>query len=362
MNKFYSLKNILKKDAQYNVIFGERSNGKTYSCKYLGIKNFYEKGEQMAYVRRWSDDFTGKRGTTLFDDIVSENDVEKICKGEWTGVYYFSSRWYLCRYNEKGEREVCETPFCYGFSISAMEHDKSTSYPGITTVVFDEFISRTLYLTDEFVLFENVLSTIIRQRTNVKIFMLGNSINRYCPYFRDMGLRHIKEMKPGTIDVYTYGNSELRVAVEYVLPNKNGKDSDIYFSFDNPALKMITQGGWEIAIYPHCPCHYRPADIALTYFIKFDDNLLQCEIVITDKMNFTFIHPKTTPIKEPEKSLIYSTEYSPLPNYYRKITRPTTKLGQKIAWYYKTENVFYSDNETGEVVRNYLLWCNGTMN
>ena len=29
MKKFYSLKSILAKNAQYNVIFGERSNGKT---------------------------------------------------------------------------------------------------------------------------------------------------------------------------------------------------------------------------------------------------------------------------------------------------------------------------------------------
>lgn len=30
-NNFYSLKNILKEKATYNVIFGGRSNGKTYA-------------------------------------------------------------------------------------------------------------------------------------------------------------------------------------------------------------------------------------------------------------------------------------------------------------------------------------------
>ena len=40
MVKYYSLKNILKKNAQYNMIFGERSNGKTYSVLYYALENY----------------------------------------------------------------------------------------------------------------------------------------------------------------------------------------------------------------------------------------------------------------------------------------------------------------------------------
>ena len=36
-NKFYSLSAILKKNCTYNVIFGERSNGKTYSVLKYGL-------------------------------------------------------------------------------------------------------------------------------------------------------------------------------------------------------------------------------------------------------------------------------------------------------------------------------------
>ena len=58
--------------------------------------------------------------------------------------------------------------------------------------------------------------------------MLGNTVNRYCPYFKEMGLAHIKEMKPGDIDLYRYGDSELTVAVEYTTPKKNSPDE--YFA------------------------------------------------------------------------------------------------------------------------------------
>ena len=354
--KYYSLKNILSRDAQYNVIFGERSNGKTYAVLKYGIERFATNGEQLAVVRRWQDDFTGKRGNTMFDALVANGEIAKATKNEWTGVYYYGSKWYFCRY-EEDKRITNEKPFAYGFAISTMEHDKSTAYPGITTICFDEFLTRTAYLPDEFVLFMNVISTIVRHRTNVKIFMLGNTVNRYCPYFKEMGLAHIKEMQPGTIDVYRYGDSELTVAVEYTLPNKDGKESDFYFAFDNPKLSMITGGAWEIDIYPHCPVKFTPAEIVYTYFIQFSGDLLQCEIVCHDDLYFTFIHRKTTELKHPDKDLIYTTDFSPRPNYRRKITQPTTQLERKIAELFKKDKIFYADNEVGEIVRNYLIWC-----
>ena len=354
--KFYSLKNILAKNAQYNVIFGERSNGKTYSVLKYAIERYAETGEQLAIVRRWQEDFTGKRGTTMFDALCSNGEISRATGGLWSGVYYYGSRWYLCRYEEE-KRVTDETPFAYGFSISSMEHDKSTSYPKITTVCFDEFLTRTTYLPDEFILFMNVLSTIIRQRTNVKIFMLGNTVNRYCPYFHEMGLTHIKSMEPGAIDIYRYGDSELTVAVEYTTSNKQGKESDFYFAFDNPKLSMITGGAWEIDIYPHCPIKYKPNEILFTYFIEFAGDLLQCEIVQHDDLCFTFIHRKTTELKDPENDLIFSPEFSARPNWCRKITKPTTKAGKKIAEHFLKDKIFYSDNEVGEIVRNYLIWC-----
>lgn len=355
-NKFYSLKNILSKNAQYNVIFGERSNGKTYAVLKFGLNDFVKRGKQLAIVRRWSDDFTGKRGQTMFDSLVSNGEIAKMTAGEWTGVYYWGSKWYLCKY-EDGKRINHEKPFAYGFSISSMEHDKSTSYPDICTICFDEFLTRSAYLPDEFVLFMNVCSTIIRHRTDVKIFMLGNTVNKYCPYFKEMGLIHIKDMKPGDIDLYQYGNTELKVAVEYVKPNKAGKESDFYFAFDNPKLNMITGGTWEIDIYPHCPVKYKPKDILYTYFIEFSGDLLQCEIIFCADMNFTFIHRKTTELKHTETDLIFTPEHNAQPNYRRKITKPRNKLENRIAEYYIKDKIFYADNEVGEIVRNYLIWC-----
>ena len=358
--RYYDLKAILSKEAQYNIVFGERSNGKTYAVLKYGLIQYVKNGSQLAIIRRWRDDFVGKRGVTMFDAIVSNKEITRLTNGEWTGVYYYGSRWFLCRY-EDGKRITDETPFAYGFALTSMEHDKSTSYPNIRVICFDEFISRNAYLPDEFVLFMNVISTIVRQRKDVKIFMLGNTVNKYCPYFEEMGIKHLKQMKPGDIDIYRYGESELLVAVEYVKPNKKGKESDLYFAFDNPKLSMITGGAWEVDVYPHLPVKYKPKDIIFIYYIVFSGDVLQCEIIAVDDVTFTFIHRKTTPLNY-EKDFIYTTEYSPRTNVKRNITKPRTEIEKKIAEYYLRDKIFYANNDIGEIVRNYLIWCGKGVN
>ena len=227
--EYYDVAHIDKLNCHYNVIFGKRSNGKTYSVLKKMIKNYAEKGEQGAYLRRYREDFKGKRGATMFDALVANGEISKATDGKWDMVTFYSDRWYFAKKEEGDDRIVKDSqPFCFGFSLAQMEHDKSTSYPLITTVVFDEFLSRIGYLPNEFVLFMNVLSTIIRQRNNVRIYMLGNTVNKYCPYFQEMGLKHIEQMEPGTIDIYTYGESKLRVACEYTQNhNIEGRKSDV---------------------------------------------------------------------------------------------------------------------------------------
>lgn len=357
--KFYSLEPILATKCQYNIIIGERSNGKTYSTLELMIENWWNKGEEGAYIRRWKEDYRGKRGSQLFAGHSDNGRISEITNGEYDRVKYYSGKWYLAKYDPDIDKVIAqEDPFCYAFALSDMEHDKSTAYPKVTTIVFDEFLTRQYYLPDEFVTFMNVLSTIIRHRDNVKIFMLGNTVNKYCPYFKEMGLKHVADMELGKIDIYTYGDSKLRVAVERCKsPDKEGKASDHYFAFDNPSLSMITGGAWEIALYPHCPRKYTPKDIIFTFFINFDDELLQCEVIQLTDCVFLYIHRKTTPIQDEDNDIIFSELYDPRPNHFRNIRRGTTQIEKRIGEFFRKDKVFYQDNEVGEIVRNYLQYC-----
>lgn len=357
--KYYSLDRILKENALYNVIIGERSNGKTYSVLEYGIKQFFTKGTKFAIIRRMQDDFKSKRAASMFSNLVKNGVVSKYSKGKYTHIEYYSGRWYMANIDEETGRLIKEEdPFAYAFALSAMEHDKSTSYPDVKTILFDEFITRSIYLEDEFVLFMNVLSTIIRHRDGIKIFMLGNTVNKYSPYFEEMGLTNISNMKKGSIDLYTYGDSGLTVAVEYAETSVLGKKSDKYFAFNNPKLKMITGGDWELDIYPHLPIKYVPKNKEFEYFIEFGKELLHCEIIEVNSGIFTYIHKKTTPIRK-ESDLIYTTnQYSHKPNIKRNIKKSNDKLSSKLYDFFINEKVFYQSNEIGEIVRNYLNWCN----
>lgn len=357
--KFYNINPVLSKGCLYNMIIGERSNGKTYSVLRIILENWVKKGKQGAYIRRWKEDYRGKRGTELFKNHIENGVIAELTDGEYDRVRYYSGKWYLAKYDEELDKLITqEEPFCYGFALSDMEHDKSGAYPNITTVCFDEFLTRGYYLPDEFVTFANVLSTIIRHRDDVIIYMLANTVNKYCPYFKEMGLRHVADMELGTIDVYTYGESGLSVAVERCEPtSKEGKPSDKYFAFDNPSLSMITGGAWEIAMYPHSPCRFEPSEIMFTFFIDFNENLLQGEIVCKRDCVFLYMHEKSTPIKYPNRDIIFTEEYDPRPNYFRNLLKGDSKIEKQIRHFFKQEKVFYQNNEVGEIVRNYLMRC-----
>ena len=357
--EFYSPDAIDSYHAHYNFIFGKRSNGKTYAILRKIVKNYSETGKQGAYLRRYREDFKGKRGETLFNALIADGVIAELTDGKWTTVKYYSDRWYFARPDEETGRLIADSePFCYAFSLASMEHDKSTSYPNITTIFFDEVITRFGYLPNEFVTFMNVLSTIIRQRNDVTIYMCANTVNKFCPYFQEMGLGHVEEMEPGTIDIYQYGESKLKVAVERTRDhNIGGRKSEVYFAFDNPNLQMITGGAWELDLYPHFPREYDEGKIIFKYFIDFNDQILQAEVMSYRDCCFTYIHRKTGDIRHPERDIVFSDKYDPRPNHIRNMKHPSSQLGQKIYKFFKDDQVYYQDNDVGELVRNYLMFC-----
>lgn len=366
--KFWTPTRILKENAHYNIVFGERSNGKSYGvCKHF-IEDYIQYNKKFAYIRRWEEDIKGFRLEKVFEGINRDKIVYDLTKGAWDCVIAYRRQFYLGKYieTEKGIETVRgETPIGYAYALTDMEHDKGETDSEICNILFDECMTRKMYLPDEFIIFLNTLSTIIRLRDNVQIFMLGNTVNKYCPYFTEMGLTNVKNMKRGQLEVYKYGNSELKVAVEFADTVSKKKPSNVYFSFDNPKLEMITGATgnvWEMNIYPHLSVKYTPNEIQFIYFIIFDGRTMQCEIINTKNgLTFTFIHDKTTPIKDPEKALIYSLESAPGLNYRRDLSRPVFEFEKKLLWYFKNDKVFYQSNDIGETVRNYFKNCKGSV-
>ena len=360
--EYYDIRHLLKQypDAKYYIVFGERSNGKTFSALDVALEYNFREGSQFAYIRRFGEDIRKKEMTNLFSGHIAAGRLKKIYKDhDYEGIDYSAGKFRLYQLTENEKIEYVETPIGYAFDLNAMEHYKSISFPNIKYIIFDEFLSRRGYLPNEFMLFTNTLSTLIRLRDDVKIIMLGNTVNKYSPYFSEMGLTHIKEQKQGTIDVYKYGSdSSLEVVVEYCKASSVGKKSDVYFAFDNPQLQMITKGSWEIAIYPKLQYKYKPKDVITQFFIEFDNELLHCDIIAqSNTAPYIFIHKKTTDIQNSDKDIIYGQEPSQKRNI-RVGFSGRDKLSAFIRQCINENRIFYSENTVGEIFRNYVIWIN----
>lgn len=362
--KYYEIRNTIRRypEAMYYAIYGERSNGKTYSSLDYCLENYFKYGEQFAYVRRWGEDIKRKEMTQLFAGHVHNHRIEALSGKKWQGIDYYAGQFYANRHEltKTGKDDWVRTtnPIGFAFDLNNAEHYKSISYPNITTIVFDEFLSRRAYIPNEFLLFTNLLSTIIRNRRNVKVIMLGNTVNKYSPYFQEMGLTHINQQKPGETDIYKYGDSGLIVVCEYCESSakRGGKESDIYFAFDNPGLKMIREGAWEMAIYPRIEESYRPGDVVTTFFIEFYNEMLHCDIVCNNQDLFCYVHRKTTPIKHPYEDIVYTTRADKRWNYRSCLTKQRDKLTVTILKMLNEDRFFYSSNDVGETFRNYIIW------
>lgn len=366
-SSWYSLKNIKKNKSLWNLIFGRRSNGKTTEVLIEGLRVFFKTGGKLAIIRRLREDFQlPKRSRDLCNllfakgviDEYPEGVVQTLSNNKYNTIVYRGLEWRLGFQDQDGKIVRKSEPFAIGFGLNVSKSDKGLTNMGFETILFDEFISDTGYLPDEFVKLCNLISTLVRDKAKARIYLVGNTVNMYCPYFREMGLSHVREMKPGEIKLYTYGKSKMTTSVEYSDAKNNGLESDIYFdAFDNPKLRMITDGSWEMDNYPRRPCKYRPIDVLYTSYIYFDEAYYMCEIVGVSNMFFMYIsHIDKEPVVT-DDILVYSTEDSPYPNYKKNIMKPVSRVEKQIYNLFRQDKIFYDDNTTGEAVRNYFLWC-----
>lgn len=352
MGKYWSIEPLWNTNATYCIAIGQRSNGKTYGCLKKALELFAETGKQTAIIRRWQDDFKGKRGASLFSPLDKDGVISDLFEDEYNAVVFKNMQWFLANIQEDGTTLVCTKPFAFAFALTSAEHDKSSSYPDVQLIIFDEFLTRGYELPNEFLLFQNTISTIVRDRDDVRIILLGNTVNQYSVYFDEMGLYNIREQVQGTIDVYKYGHSELTVAVEYCDDVNKNKKSNKYFAFKNPELEMITEGKWEIAVYPRIPTKY--TNPKLTFVITFKGQMVQGDVVRIEDAIVICFHKKSTDIKP--KTIVFDPLCNNTNRYYISniFLSDMGKVG-KIRQLIYDKKVFYDSNYTGEIVRNWLI-------
>lgn len=350
---YYNLRDIDKTGATYKLIIGKRSNGKTFAVMQKIIKEYFKKGLPSVYLRRYDTDI---KSVAMKNIIAPElcKLIEKLSNKRYNTVTYKAKKLYLARYDKLKDKVITSSKvLLYCYALNTWEHEKGGDIGEIYCICFDEFLTRQNYLNDEFILFSNVVSSVKRDR-EIQIYMLGNSVNKYSPYWDEMGLYDIENQKQGTICIYTYNDEKLTVAVEYCTDSENTKKTDYYFAFDNPALDMIKKGTWEESNYRHLKERYTKDDIYYIFYVKFSGHYIKGTVFKRDKNLFLYFYAVTDIPKIDEKTIFYSDE--PIKSLYHSnsFSNWNCKKQHLIYNLIMQNRDYYSTNTVGEIINNFI--------
>lgn len=227
---WYSFDKINSYNSFFHFILTNRGFGKSYGAKQRCIDRFLKYGEQFVYVRRYKTEL--KKIGKYFDDIKDRypnHEFKVVGK-----TFYIDGK---------------EAGFAIPLSTSLTE--KSTAYPNVCTIVYDEFIidkGHIRYLDNEVDIMLELVFTITRKRNNVRVYFLANNVSEVNPYFTYFNIKmpegvKIKTFNEGTIvvekntdDVFITEMKGTKFGKlikgtkysDYAIENKSLRDSDTF--------------------------------------------------------------------------------------------------------------------------------------
>lgn len=216
-------------------VIGERGVGKSFNSKVAVLKKFIRSGEQFLYIRRYKTELDTALAN-FWDDIQANG--------------YFDDLRLTVKKSKMLTEFQCDGQTCgYAVPLSTANILKSTPFPNVTTIIFDEFLLDTggtyHYLKHEVTMFLDVIETVGRLRDNLKVILLGNALNVHAsPYFAYWDLElpqdgsEFRTFKDGAIVVNYIRNMAYREAKKQ---SKFGKliDGTEYgkYAIDNEVLR-----------------------------------------------------------------------------------------------------------------------------
>lgn len=298
--KYYSLENILKRDSEYNIILGQRSNGKSYAVKNHCIKKAWNNSkERFIVLRRLAEEIRPSVVEHYFSDV----PINIISEGECDNIKVYRSEIWACKFGSDTDKNKKVRLLGYVRALIKAAQYKSGDYTDCTDIIYEEFIAETgaRYLPNEPNELQSFVSTVARLH-KISVWLVGNTISRICPYFTEWGLVNIPRQKQGTIDTYEVETQQL---------DENNEPVKIHISVENAASagatgrmffgsasKMIDTGAWHTSKqYPGLPRPY--ADYTKIYtVVMYGFGFTFLMELLQYRNNYVwFVTPKTTPIQ-----------------------------------------------------------------
>lgn len=345
--RYYNLKNILKVDCPYNLLFGERSNGKSYQVKKYVIEQFFTQCNKFILVRRYKEEFRNGGADDYFDDKGVHDYIIKLSKGQYDSIIRYQGKLYLANTDDEGNVER-GAHIGYIAVMSNAHYYKSRNYESVSTIIYEEFMTKGMYIQNEPAIFMDFVSTVFRRRMG-KVFMVANTVSRVSPYIREWGLEGLKNQKQGTIDIYhkktgqkdQYGNEYIiNVAVEYC---ESTSESITGMVFGN---KMITSGEWDVDEYPHIPTPYKQCDILYNLELRLGQFDFVLQMLADGNGVFLYVRPLPENTCRTIRRVLSDV---PAPGLFnsRRLNPRIFEIEGLIIELIKQGKIYYADNQTG---------------
>ena len=352
---YYSIDNIDKENAIINIIWGERSNGKSYQVKHEKAIKPYLKSivedslnrDRFILMRRLREEVTSEKIERYFADV----DIKTLTNGKYNTIVYYRKQVYLANYDIETGKTIKGDLIGYVVALSTEQHYAGGSYLDVKNIIFEEFMSRSVYLANEPDKLMNFWNTVDRKRGIVKLWLVGNTISRVCPYLVDWDLlKIISTQKQGTIitkyiDTGTFTDEgfpiQVKIAVEYC--KSTGRSS---FSIGKHK-DMLNKGSWQSDPQPQLPKSYKDYKVVYRLGFEFKEFRFIGELLKDESNYIWFVYPYN---KEFKKDLliisdVVKTDY----HYQRNIYDVTIKSERlhNILDTFRESNIFYSSDLVG---------------
>lgn len=333
---YYDISNLLKTKAQWLMLLGQRANGKSYQVKKTILEESYATDNKFVYLRRYRADLKQIYVTAYFEDM----PIEKITKGDYQSVRAINGNIYFIA-EKDGEISSKKLIGRYCALNESIRY-KSQVFKNYTNIVYEEFITDEFYLVDEPRLLQQFVSTVARL-DEVRVFLIGNTLSRVCPYFNEWCLEGVLKQKQGTIELYHYhmeDSETVTIAVEYCSATSN--ENKMFFG---QSAKQIITGEWDVKELPKLPRqqyeYEKLYELELTY-----QNFRFCLELLFEPRNggvILFVYPLTSKRKIYRK---ITEEFSDLPNVSNKLDKDR-RAEQIIIKCIQMDKICFSDNLTG---------------
>lgn len=342
--KFWTATEILKHNAVYNVVVGGRNLGKSYDIKNnQGLKRAWEtKKPTFMIVRRENEDCKPSQIVSYFGD----SPIELITGGEYNTVSAQSGIIYFSNADPVTGKVTRGIPCGYYVALNLAHHIKSEAFPTVETMIYEEFCANK-YLGDEPNKLMHLVSTVFRSRIG-RIWLIGNTVSRINPYFREWNLSKSFRQEINTIIDYHFptvdedGNpTTVKISVERA-PSE-GSQSGMFFGH---SAKAINDGDYECNVHPHLE---RPQE---------DYSVLYEVLLMNSGFNFVL---QLLCNDETGQLLLFAYPHTGKKQYDRVLSEEYDENPLHSVWFYKNfeiesimldllnqKQIAFSDNLTGD--------------